>query len=54
MNSIDVTIRKTNTKGEINSLRTKGSIHAIIYGGKNENQKISISKKSIYPSSLRS
>ena len=47
MNSIDVTIRKTNTKGEINSLRTKGSIPAIIYGGKNENQKISISKKTL-------
>ena len=47
MNSIDVTIRKTNTKGEINSLRTKGSVPAIIYGGKNENQKISISKKTL-------
>ena len=47
MNSIDVSIRKTNTKGEINSLRTKGSVPAIIYGGKNENQKISISKKTL-------
>jgi len=47
MNSIDVTTRKTNTKGEINSLRTKGSVPAIIYGGKNENQKISISKKKL-------
>tara|TARA_Y100000741_G_scaffold274900_1_gene214887 strand:+ start:449 stop:1207 length:759 start_codon:yes stop_codon:yes gene_type:complete len=47
MNSIDVSIRKTNTKGEINSLRTKGNVPAIIYGGKNENQKISISKKTL-------
>ena len=47
MNSIDVSIRKTNTKGEINSLRTKGIVPAIIYGGKNENQKISISKKTL-------
>ena len=47
MNSIDVSIRKTNTKGEINSLRTEGSVPAIIYGGKNENQKISISKKTL-------
>ena len=47
MNSINVSIRKTNTKGEINSLRTKGSVPAVIYGGKNENQKISISKKTL-------
>jgi len=45
MNSINVSIRKTNTKGEINSLRSNGSVPAIIYGGKNENQKVSISKK---------
>ena len=45
MNSINVSIRKTNTKGEINSLRSKGDVPAIIYGGKIENQKVSISKK---------
>mgnify|MGYP001317190146 FL=1 len=45
MNSINVTIRKTNTKGEINSLRSSGSVPAIIYGGKSDNQKVSISKK---------
>jgi len=47
MNSIEASIRNTNTKGEINALRSKGIIPAIVYGGKNENQKISISKKMI-------
>jgi len=45
MNSINVSIRKTNTRGEINSLRSSGSVPAIIYGGKSDNQKVSISKK---------
>ena len=47
MNSVDVTIRNTKSKGEIRSLRTQGIIPAIVYGGKDENQKISISKKII-------
>ena len=47
MSSINVNIRNTNTKGEINSLRSKGIIPAIIYGGKEENQKISVSKHMI-------
>ncbi len=47
MSSIDVSIRNTNTKGEINNLRSKGIIPAIIYGGKEENQKISVSKQII-------
>ena len=45
MNSIEVTIRDTKTKGELNALRSKGIVPAIIYGGKEKNQKISISKK---------
>ena len=45
MNPIEATIRNTNTKGEVNSLRSKGIVPAIVYGGKNQNQKISISKK---------
>ena len=45
MNSIEVTIRNTKTKGEINALRSKGDVPAIIYGGSEKNQKISISKK---------
>ncbi len=47
MNSIEASIRNTNTKGEVNSLRSKGIVPAIVYGGKNQNQKISISKKII-------
>ena len=47
MNPIEATVRNTNTKGEINALRSKGIVPAIVYGGKNQNQKISISKKVI-------
>ena len=46
MNSIEASIRNTNTKGDLNSLRKKEEVPAIIYGGKEDNQKISISKKS--------
>ena len=45
MNSIDATNRATNTKGELNSLRINGNVPAIIYGGTEKNQKISLSKK---------
>ena len=47
MNSVDVTIRDTKTKGEISSLRKLGNVPAIVYGGTEQNQKISISKKTI-------
>ena len=47
MNTIDATIRDTKTKGEINSLRTEGNIPAIIYGGSEKNQKISLTKKNV-------
>jgi len=47
MNLIEASIRNTNTKGEINTLRFKGIVPAIVYGGKNQNQKISVSKKVI-------
>ena len=47
MNTIEATIRNTRTKGEVNSLRIKGSIPAIIYGGVEKNQKISLSKKNL-------
>ncbi len=45
MNSLDANIRDTKTKGELNSLRLKGNVPAIIYGGADQNEKISISKK---------
>tara|TARA_Y100000590_G_scaffold404852_1_gene492706 strand:- start:1807 stop:2556 length:750 start_codon:yes stop_codon:yes gene_type:complete len=47
MNSIEATIRNTKTKGEINSLRSQGIVPAIIYGGQEQNQKISVSKKKV-------
>ena len=47
MNSIEASIRNTNTKGDLNSLRKKEEVPAIIYGGKEENQKISLSKKKV-------
>ena len=47
MNSIEASIRNTNTKGQVNALRSKGIVPAIVYGGKNQNQKISVSKKVI-------
>jgi large subunit ribosomal protein L25 len=47
MNSLDAIIRTTKTKGEINLLRVNGSVPAIIYGGSDENQKVSLSTKKI-------
>ena len=47
MNSIDATIRDTSTKGQVNTLRGKGLVPAIIYGGSENNQKISVSQKLI-------
>ena len=45
MNTLNASIRNTNTKGEINFLRANGSVPAIVYGGSEKNQKISISTK---------
>ena len=45
MNSLEANIRDNATKGQLNAIRNNGNVPAIIYGGKNQNQKISISKK---------
>ena len=45
MNSLEVNIRNNGTKGQLNAIRNSGNVPAIIYGGKVENQKVSISKK---------
>ena len=45
MNSLEANIRNDSTKGQLNALRKNGNVPAIIYGGKDENQKVSISKK---------
>ena len=45
MNSLEANIREKSTKGQLNAIRDNGNVPAIIYGGKDQNQKISISKK---------
>ena len=45
MNSLEANIRKNNTKGELNTIRNNGNVPGIVYGGKDQNQKISIPKK---------
>ncbi len=47
MSLIQATIRKTKTRGELNTLRKSGEVPGIIYGGQNENEKISLSKKEV-------
>jgi len=45
MNSLEANIRNNKTKGELNIIRNNDEVPAIIYGGKEQNEKISISKK---------
>jgi len=45
MNSLEVSIRDTKSKGDIRSLRINGNVPAIIYGGSGQNEKVSVSKK---------
>ena len=45
MNSLEANIRDNKSKGQLNAIRNSGNIPGIIYGGKDKNQKISISKK---------
>ena len=45
INNLRAAKRETKTKGQLNILRTKGFIPAILYGGKSPNLKISIEEK---------
>jgi len=45
MISLDANTRNNKTKGELSTIRDSGDVPAIIYGGKNDNEKVSISKK---------
>ena len=47
MNNLKAIKRNTASSGSINKLRKSGFIPAILYGGKDSNQKISIEKKAI-------
>ena len=45
MNSLDANTRNTKSKGDVRSLRLNGNVPAIIYGGSEQNEKVSVSKK---------
>ncbi len=45
MNILEANTRNTKSKGDVRSLRLNGNIPAIIYGGSEQNEKISVSKK---------
>ena len=47
MNSLEANIRNTKSKGDVRSLRLAGNIPGIIYGGTEENQKVTILKKTL-------
>ena len=47
MNLIQATIRTTQTRGQINTLRKNGEVPGIIYGGESANEKISLIKKDV-------
>ena len=47
MSLIQATIRNTESRGQVNSLRSSGQVPGIIYGGKSNNEKISLSKKEV-------
>ena len=47
MNNLKATKRDNASSGSTNKLRASGFIPAILYGGKNPNQKISIEKKAV-------
>ena len=45
MNSLEANTRNTKSKGDVRSLRLNGNVPAIIYGGTEQNEKVSVSKK---------
>ena len=45
MNSLEANTRKTKSKGDVRSLRLNGNVPAIVYGGNEQNEKVSVSKK---------
>ena len=47
MNSLEANTRNTKSKGDIRSLRLAGNIPGIIYGGTEQNQKVTILKKTL-------
>jgi large subunit ribosomal protein L25 len=47
MNSLEANIRNTKSKGDVRSLRLAGNIPGIIYGGSEQNQKVTVLKKTL-------
>jgi len=47
MNSLVANTRNTKSKGDVRSLRLKGDVPGIIYGGTNQNEKVSVLKKTL-------
>ena len=47
MNLLEANTRITKSKGDVRSLRLSGNVPAIIYGGSEKNEKITISKKTL-------
>ena len=47
MNSLEANIRDTKSISDIKKIRNLGFVPGILYGGKSENQKISVSKKNL-------
>ena len=47
MNSLEANTRNTKSKGDVRSLRLSGNVPGIIYGGSAQNEKVSVSKKTL-------
>jgi large subunit ribosomal protein L25 len=47
MNSLEANTRNTKSKGDVRSLRLNGNIPGIIYGGTEQNQKVTVLKKTL-------
>ena len=47
MNSLEANTRNTKSKGDVRSLRLTGNIPGIIYGGTEQNQKVTVLKKTL-------
>ena len=45
MNTLEANIRNTKSKGAVTSLRLNGNVPAVVYGGTEQNEKVSVSKK---------
>jgi large subunit ribosomal protein L25 len=45
MNTLEANIRNTKSKGDVKSLRLNGNVPAVVYGGTEQNEKVSVSKK---------